>query len=81
MVSATKFSQNILASTVLQARADTLRQDLNRLADKGITEGPGVEAARDLLALLEKAGTTKERDCGPVRGRDDLCTYPHCPCV
>lgn len=53
---ATRFSQNILASTVLQARAETLRQDLASLEAKGITGGPGVDAARDLLALLERAG-------------------------
>lgn len=53
---ATRFGPNTLSTTVLQARAETLRQDLASLEAKGITEGPGVDAARDLLGLLEKAG-------------------------
>ena len=50
------FTFNTLSQDVLARRAETLRSDLASLEAKGVTEGPGVDAARDLLSLFEKAG-------------------------
>lgn len=50
------FRINTLSTTTLRDRANTLRRDLASLEAMGRTDGPGVEAAQDLLALLERAG-------------------------
>jgi len=49
------FRHDTLSIDVLRGRAATLQHDLASLGEKGVTDGPGVEAARDLLALLKKA--------------------------
>lgn len=50
------FRRDTLSSDVLARRAATLRDDLASLEAKGVSDGPGVQAARDLLSLLERAG-------------------------
>lgn len=49
------FRPDTLSVDVLTARLATLRADLDSLAAKGITDGPGVEAAQDLALLLSRA--------------------------
>jgi hypothetical protein len=49
------FRPDMLSIDVLKGRLMVLRHDVASLGEKGITDGPGVEAAHDLIRLLSRA--------------------------